>query len=356
MKILLVSPYPPPEGGIASWTLRYFEYCKFHNIDLEIVNTSVSGRRAKNLNGKRRVPDELKRTVGIFFGIKRKIRKFQPDIIHINSSCDKLGSVRDYICEIIALRNTNIPIVLQCHRDIRSALLCGTSQKLLKKMFSKASAVFVLNQKSKNIADEIKEGNSILIPNFIDKSFVDNGSSFYVRDEIKNIIFVGHVQADKGVIEINEAARKFPELKFNLVGSVDKNLKTIWAKNIRLHGVQKPEKVCEYLMRSDVFLFPSYSEGFSMSLLEAMAVGLPVIATDVGANEEMIEDEGGAIISVRNVHSIVEALEKIKNKSIRTEMSEWNREKVQLYYTTEKVMQKMLDIYSKLMDYESQEI
>lgn len=353
MKILLVSPYPPPEGGIASWTVRYCEYCKQNNINLEIVNTSVSGRRTENLNGRRRVLAELKRTVRIVLEVERKICRFQPDIVHINTSCDKLGSVRDYICEIIALRNMNIPIVVQCHRDIRSALSCGTSPKLLKKMFSKASAVFVLNQKSKNIADEIKEGNSILIPNFIDKSFADDGNSFSVKDDIKNVIFVGHVQAEKGVLEINDTAKKYPERKFHLVGSVDKSLKIVWSQNIRLYGVQKPEKVCKYLMQSDVFLFPSYSEGFSMSMLEAMAAGLPIIATDVGANREMIEDKGGVIIPVKNANSIGEALEKLEAKGIRVEMSEWNRKKVLSYFTTEKVMQKMFGIYSKLINDES---
>ena len=350
MKILLVSPYPPPEGGIASWTLRYCKYCKNHNIDLEIVNISISGRRTENLNGKRQILDELRRTIKIVSGVKRKIKKFCPDIVHINTSCEKLGSVRDYICECIAYRHGNIPVVLQCHRDVKSAISCGTSTKLLKKMFSMASVVFVLNQASKIAVDDIKVGSSILVPNFLDDSFAEG--DFSVWDDVKRIIFVGHVQAEKGVLEINEVARKFPEMEFHLVGSVDKTLNIVWSQNVKLHGVQKPEKVREYLKQSDVFLFPSYSEGFSMSLLEAMAVGLPVIATDAGAGAEMIEDKGGIIIPIGNSGSIAEALEGIRSRSIREEMSEWNRKKFCLNYTTKGVMLRIVDVYEDLIKYE----
>lgn len=348
MKVLLVSPYPPPEGGIASWTMRYCAYCKHNNINLDIVNTSILGRRQNNLNGKRRIQDELERTVRIVLGVKGKIRTFHPDIIHINTSCEKYGVVRDYICESIAYKHGHIPIVLQCHRDIKSALSYGTSQKILKKMFSKASAVFVLNQNSKNAVDEMKERDSILIPNFLDAAYTEN--TFSVRGDIRDVIFVGHVQTEKGVLEINEAAKKFPEIKFHLVGSVNETLNTVWSQNVNLHGIQKTEKIWEYLKKSDIFLFPSYSEGFSMSLLEAMAAGLPVIATDAGANAEMIEEKGGIIIPIGSASSIIDAVEKIRSRSVRKEMSEWNQEKVRTQYTTEKVMKDIINTYVELIN------
>ena len=61
------------------------------------------------------------------------------------------------------------------------------------------------------------------------------------------------------------------------------------------------QKLQKYLDKADVFLFPSYTEGFSISLTEAMASGLPCIASDVGANQDMLENHGGILIKTKKI-------------------------------------------------------
>ena len=50
LKILLVSPLPPPAGGIASWTQQYIGWSEINNLNVEIVNTAVIGKREKKIN------------------------------------------------------------------------------------------------------------------------------------------------------------------------------------------------------------------------------------------------------------------------------------------------------------------
>ena len=90
MKILLVSPFPPPEGGIATWTVGFSEYCKVKKETLSIVDTALTGKRSANFNNKRSLIDEIKRTVYILSHMTRELQKKDVDIVHINTSCSLL--------------------------------------------------------------------------------------------------------------------------------------------------------------------------------------------------------------------------------------------------------------------------
>ena len=116
-----------------------------------------------------------------------------------------------------------------------------------------------------------------------------------------------------------------------------------------LVGEQKTEKVFEYYQTADVYLFPSYTEGFSLSLLEAMACGLPCIATDVGANRDMLEEKGGIIVPAKNVDAIVDAFKKLEDRNVRKDISSWNIEKVKNNYTRTSVLDEIMDIYKRIV-------
>ena len=84
-------------------------------------------------------------------------------------------------------------------------------------------------------------------------------------------------------------------------------------------------------------------------MLEAMACGLPCIATDVGANGDMLEDKGGIIVPVKNVDAIIDAFEKLEDNNIRKDISNWNIEKVKNNYTRTSVLDEIMDIYNKMV-------
>jgi glycosyltransferase involved in cell wall biosynthesis len=85
-----------------------------------------------------------------------------------------------------------------------------------------------------------------------------------------------------------------------------------------------------YLAKADIFVLPSRQEGFSNALLEAMASGLPVIATDVGGNAEAIVDgEGGRIVPPQQPRAIASAIAELApNRPRMAEMGRANRQRV----------------------------
>lgn len=345
LKILLVSPLPPPAGGIASWTQQYIDWSEKNNLSIDIVNTAVIGRRAEKIFQRAKILDEIKRTKDIIRELKTKIREFKPQIIHLNTPCGKLGIIRDFLCAQIAKKN-GIKLIIHYRCNIKDQVNSSiVSRFYLKRLSNIADLNLVLNSSSSQYLMEEAQSKSVLIANYINEEFVlDKHKN--IRNDIKIISFVGHVQRTKGILEIIDAANQLPEITFKIAGPVSNDISKIdKPKNLIFLGSLSKNEVKKILLESDVFLFPSYTEGFANALLEAMAMGLPIITTPVGANLDMIESTGGVVVEVGNSKSIIDAINNIQNPIDRERMSTWNLNKVINEYTIEKVMKKLLCIY-----------
>lgn len=135
--------------------------------------------------------------------------------------------------------------------------------------------------------------------------------------------FVGRITGDKGVNELFAASKKILEENPNswllAAGRVDK-AETVnqelftWAQNEpRVIFCGYTNVVEQYLSAMDVYVLPSYREGFGSAAIEAQAMGLPVIVTDIpGLNEAMIPDETGIIVKKADVDSLLSAMLRIK--------------------------------------------
>lgn len=346
--ILLVSPLPPPEGGIAIWTKQYIEYCKNNNIDFSIVNIALTGKRSNKINDKRSITDEIKRTFSIVSDLKSKLRLHKPQYVHINSSCAKFGLIRDTICVRIA-KKAGSKVILHFRCNVQDKLGEGIfRKKLFLKISKSADVILTLNSPSENfVKSNLPSARVITVPNFI--SIEEKPFNRIINTDVKTILYVGHVQFDKGAREIFRTAESFPDKTFLLAGPVAKEVSFLdCPDNVKLLNRVEHSEVYRLMNEADVFLFPSYTEGFSNALVEAMASGLPVIATDVGANKDMIEDKGGFIVPAESSYHIITALKEIQNYHLRDSMSRWNYKKVFENYKTEIVMQKLLDIYDNI--------
>lgn len=349
MKILLLSPLPPPSGGIATWTVRYEQYCREHGIPVSIVNNALVGARKEKKSLKRNLWDEVRRAFGIISNMIRQINREKPDVIHLNSSCSRFGIYRDCLCALIG-RVYSIPVVAQCHCNIQDQVHGRVAETAFRTMTSLSEKVLVLNRFSAEYARRFAADKVIIVPNFADAKDVFCRESVVVGT-IQQAVFVGHVRREKGAVEMFEAAAHFPDIQFTLIGPVQKEMEDMaHSSNVELLGPLPHDEVLQLLRKADVFLFPSYTEGFANALLEAMAVGLPAIATDVGANAEMLENEGGVIISAGDANALTKAINLLKdNPKRRHAMACWNLKKVQSTYLRDSVLGKIIEIYEEVM-------
>ncbi len=348
MKVLLVSAKTVNSlGGIGVWTNLYLSLCSKNGIDCDLVNTSVIGKRAINSTAKRNFNDERLRTKHIFNQLNRFIDcdNANYDVAHINTSCGTFGLIRDYMTAK-RIKRKGIKTVVHYHCAIDYQVKGCFGRFFLKKLLKYSDINLVLNDKSQNYLMKRFGVKSEKIPNFTIDNVILTGEKD-IKDNISNIVFVGRVEEEKGYSQMVEMANRFSDIAFTLVGEIDVKLDVSRApKNMNFVGTVGFLKVIENLDNADLFIFPSKSEGFSMALMESMARGVPCVASDVGANRDMLEEKGGIIVGVNDNDALEQAIIKLQDKSLRTEMSKWNIQKVINDYSSEKNFERLLRIYN----------
>lgn len=137
-----------------------------------------------------------------------------------------------------------------------------------------------------------------------------------------NIVFIliGRMLKEKGIYEYVEAARRvkkrYPDAKFLLVGGCEEKVTAIrrseieeWVREGVLEWPGHVSDIRSWIEKATVFVLPSYREGLPRSTQEAMAMGLPIITTDVpGCRETIIDGVNGYLVLPRNVESLYEAM------------------------------------------------
>lgn len=354
MKILLISPLPKNNqnvaGGIAGWTRRFVNsnFVRMNN-SVTVVDTSLIGSRAKGTIRYNYLFESV-RTLKILFKTLKLILLDRPDIVHLNSNCSMLGLVRDYAISFM-VNITGIPVVVHMRCDVAFYPYTRYAYYSLKKMLGRVSMIFCLNSSSSKFIQENFGKTSIYMPLFISNDYILNSKPRDISGKIRKICFVGHISENKGCNIITEVARNLCDIKFLLVGQkydsfVDREL----PNNIYLLGNVSTVKVDRILSESDLFLFPSKTEGFPNAVLEAMASGLPIIASDVGAIPDMIgtKQEGGILIDSFSPEAYIEAIKiLLYDKNRREEMSKWNVQTVLEKYTESNVITMMLGKYAE---------
>lgn len=160
----------------------------------------------------------------------------------------------------------------------------------------------------------------------------------------------------KGVDHFVEAAHialeTDPNLQFVIVGD-GVGMPAIRARIAR-HGIEKQvrlvgaqEDVLPFLAAMDIGVLSSLGEGFSNSLLEYMASGLAVVATDVGGNREALE-ETGILVPSRNARALADAILKLRNMELRGRLGREARIRVERF-SLDRAEQRMEEIYSELL-------
>jgi len=309
--ILITLPNLSTLGGVSSfWNALLPEFSKNKKLN---VKTLQIGGHSKNIFGP--LLDQ--------WNFKKKVSN-QIDIAFLNPSLGSRSFLRDALFAKQLVKK-EIPFVVFFHgwslefeRKVTQKY-----QKFFLKTFGQAKKIFVLSQDFKDIILMWGyKGEVIVETTNIDASLVkdfsmDNKITHFKKADIK-ILFLARLLREKGIFEIIEAfkslKKKYNYIELTIAGD-GKDLNEVKElvkddKNITITGYVEGQSKIDLFTKNNIYCLPSYSEGLPISVLEAMAFGMPVITTRVGGLKDFfIDKKMGYFVEPKNVTEIEDKLE-----------------------------------------------
>jgi glycosyltransferase involved in cell wall biosynthesis len=197
---------------------------------------------------------------------------------------------------------------------------------------------------------DVPERKIVIIPNAIDLPRpsgtgyqpVDHG---LVAHATNRVGFIGRLDPVKRIPDLLAAVAKLPAVSLDLWGEgsyrpvVEATIARLGlADRVKLHGaIASPH---EALQQMDVLVLPSEAEGFGLVLIEAMAAGVPVVATNVAGIRDVVRDQQtGLLVPARDPAALAHAIEQVlSDSSLRSRLTEAGRREVQAKYTWDRVL------------------
>jgi len=173
--------------------------------------------------------------------------------------------------------------------------------------------------------------------------------------------FVGRITKDKGVFELFQAYKRLIELEYDvglvLCGLMEiksEKKRALFDEVLKLDGVQyfgQVDNPLEYMVCCDIFILPSWREGFGLVNIEANSVGVPVITTDIlGCRDSIENQKTGILVESKNKDDLIKALEYlIKNPEKRIDMGQNGIKRVEMLYDRNMIWDALLNEYSKMV-------
>ena len=228
-----------------------------------------------------------------------------PDVVVVNISLKKGFYSKNRYIHLLKLTRSKLVVFIHGWQDNSESMLSSKKGKFI---LNTADAFIVLSPKFKYKLENV----GVLKPIFISTTKVEDSllSEFNInsrKGELTNFLFLSRVEKEKGIflsLEIFCLIQKdCPNLVFNIAGTghaMDKLKEIVVNRNIKnvfFYGQVSGNDLIELFMKSDIFFLQSESEGMPAALLEAMAFGLPVVTTPVGAIPDIVIDGEMGIIS-----------------------------------------------------------
>ena len=309
------------------------------------------------------------------------LRKEKPQIVHTHTP--KAG-----IIGMLAARLAGVPHRLHTVAGLPLMEATGTKRKILnfveKLTYSSATRVY---PNSKGLYDFILQNNFTQSNKL---KIIANGSSngidtaFFSPDQVTEIervtlreklniqpddfvfVFVGRIVSDKGINELIKAFSQLQEVENNeptdikllLVGGLENDLDPLNPETLAeinqnkdIISVGFQQDVRSFFAIADALVFPSYREGFPNVVMQAGAMGLPSIVSDInGCNEIIIEGENGLIIPPKNVEKLKEKILTLaKDKNLYTKLKGNSRRMIENRYEQSVVWNALLEEYEGLL-------
>lgn len=352
---------------------EHFEVCAISSQKDELVKVGKEeGVKTAYIPMKREI--SLWNDVISFLYFLRLFWKERPEIVHGNTPKAAMLSmlaakligvkVRIYMCHGLRYEGASGRlkwILMQMEKLTcisANRVICvsqGVQETLISEKISKAEKTVIIHHGSAAGID-LNKFNRDKIPN---------------RELRKNLgilptdfvfVFVGRIVQDKGINELIHAFLKLHQrfstthlllvgVKENKMNPISEHTRTSISSNQNIHELGWQADVRPFLISTDALVLPSYREGFGMVLLEAGALGLPCITTDIsGCNEIIIPGENGELIPKKDAEALYRKMcEWVENPSIPKKLGANARRLVEERYEQGVVWNTLLREYQKLL-------
>ncbi|MBR9705440.1 glycosyltransferase family 4 protein [Candidatus Pacearchaeota archaeon] len=364
MKIIQITPhYPPHLGGMEKRVKDLCEKLSKKGYYVNVI-TSDLGYRNKIKSKKNLKIDYLKSfefaNNPLNLKLSSKIKSIRNAIFHLHL-VDSFYSIVSYT----RIRKANSPYIAHIRGDIQPSGKLGFLLPLYKKLFLKrilqnADRVIALNQDYKDLFTKkynLNKDNVIVIP---------NATSFKISKRINSklhnpvrLLFVGRFSVDKNLEFLIKSLKYLKEQNFILYlvgeGPLENSIRSLIKKEginkkIVFKGRLEGEKLYQAYLNSDIILLPSKVECFSSVLLEAMATGRPIIASNVKGSRNVIKDDYNGLLvnpTPMNLANTITRLigdKKLREKLIKNGYKEVKR------YSWDNIIKQTEEVYRQVWE------
>ena len=375
MRILMLTDYFPPHTGggveVVVDQLSHGMVERGHQVSVLTLRTRGGERREAtgNLTISRLPAIDLTGLIGVQLAVSvhaipaliSELRTFKPDLIHVHNLF-----FRNSEAAAVIARFNSTPLLLTMHLgDMGGGF---TAVKALTTLYEKTVGRCIVRSADRitGVSAAVASHAGVLgassssvqvIPNGVDTSIFHPAESV---PDMPTVLAVGRLVPNKGmdtlIKSVPEVLARVPEAKFVIAGAgpMDSSLRKLTESlgvgdSVEFLGHRSD--VPDLLRGATVFARPSTLEGRPLTVLDAMATGLPVIATRVGGTPELITDgENGFLIPVGDSHALAEAILDVLSAPERSSsMGQRNLQIVQIEYTWERVINRTEALYQEMV-------
>jgi glycosyltransferase involved in cell wall biosynthesis len=361
-KILITVPDLNLAGGVA---IMFRALQKHFSPDVDYFTI---GKRS----GENSAFSKIKRIIGDYRNYRNMLIHGTYDVVQINPSLKKGALIRDALFLIFAKMNGKKVVVFFHGWDWELAykLSKGLLHSIFKWIYFSADGIVVL---ASAFAEKIKDmgyNGCLYLGNVAIEDSISQLADLPVKrrqnpEKDFNILFLTRIEKYKGIYEAIEAFKiikaRYLNVRLTIAGDGGelKNVRR-YVKENEIHDVEFTGHVAgiekhEVFKKADCYLFPSYSEGMPLSLIEAFAYGLPVITSPVGAIKDFfINEKMGFLTDGLDANQIVNLIGKcIDNPELCFAMGQTNKSFVRNRFSPKTTASKLETIYNSLCVIES---
>jgi len=365
-RVILVAAVPPPIHGNTVWAQDVINYFT-RNRSIDLTHYDLSDHRSITNIGRfdfYNIWLALKQVLLFpFFLLKRK-----PDIVHIPLAMNYAGFLRDGLLIIAARIFCSCQIIVHLHGG-RFLDFHTSANRLFRSFINKTMKLVdlpvVLGESlSHQVAPWFAFEDVAVIHNGVSRELMENSCHNHVNGRCLKIGFLGNLLQTKGVKEfivvVSKLIQKGIMVQAELVGNwydeaFHKDIQSFIETNdiqlsVKCYGGLYGDDKISVMKNWDIFFYPSHTEGMPLVVLEAMALRIPVVVTDVGAIRDMIDDGlDGFIVKLGDLDGMQDRLETLcSDACLRNQMSTKAQEKVRTCFVLENNLNKLGSLWCRL--------